>query len=65
MWSPYEQNTQQSPAKGRSTARHAGHSKKNTHASSGIVACSTCPHDGQVMRAMSAIPGSTPFGGLQ
>jgi hypothetical protein len=36
--SPYEQNTQQSPAFGASTSPHAGQSKKNWQASVGIMA---------------------------
>jgi len=35
---PYEQNTQQSPSFGRSTAPHAGQSQKNWQASVGIAA---------------------------
>lgn len=46
--SPYEQNTQQSPGKGRSIAWQFAHSKKNWHASTGMcVVCSNL-HSGQV-----------------
>ena len=45
---PYEQNTQQSPAFGLTTAAHAGQSRKNWQASVGIVIVLTCPQCGQV-----------------
>jgi hypothetical protein len=45
---PYEQNTQQSPAFGFSSAPHDGHAKKKWHDSSGIVFTDTCPHWGHV-----------------
>ena len=46
--SPYEQNTQQSPAFGLSTSAHAGQSRKNWHASTGMVTVLRCPQLGQV-----------------
>ncbi len=45
---PYEQNTQQSPAFGRSSAPQFGQSKKKMHASVGIVCVSDDPQCGQV-----------------
>jgi len=48
---PNEQNTQQSPGRGRSIARQCGHSKKNTHASVGMRSSVAPPHDGQRMVA--------------
>jgi len=46
---PYEQNTQQSPAFGRSIAWHAAHSWKNRHASIGTINSSAYPQAGQVI----------------
>lgn len=45
---PYEQNTQQSPCLGDSTAAQPGHSKKNRHEVVAISACVRCPQWGQV-----------------
>ena len=44
---PYEQNTQQWPAVGRSMAWQFAHWWKNAQASSGITSDSACPHAGQ------------------
>jgi hypothetical protein len=44
---PYEQNTQQSPAFGLTTAAHAGQSRKNWQASVGIAIVLTSPQCGQ------------------
>lgn len=62
---PYEQNTQQSPAFGRSIAWHAAHSWKNRHASIGTINSSACPQSGQVMAerrgsANDSIPQDAP-----
>ena len=45
---PYEQNTQQCPGSGRSTAPHARHGCKTTQASVGMVSTLVAPHRGQV-----------------
>lgn len=46
--SPYEQNTQQSPGLGLSSAPQAGQSWKNRQASVGMVSTDRCPHCGHV-----------------
>ena len=43
---PYEQNTQQSPAFGRSNAPQPAHSWKNAHASVGMSTRASWPHAG-------------------
>jgi hypothetical protein len=45
--SPYEQNTQQSPGLGLTTARQCGQSQKNTQASVGMISTDPAPHTGQ------------------
>ncbi|AIF47582.1 hypothetical protein HY57_10025 [Dyella japonica A8] len=45
---PYEQNTQQSPAFGFSSAPQAAHSWKNTQAFVGMTSTLWWPHSGQV-----------------
>ena len=44
--SPYEQNTQHSPDKGRETAPHATHSKASTQTSGGTISGLTEPQLG-------------------
>lgn len=46
---PYEQNTQQSPFRGRISARHEGQSQKNWQALVGIVSVEAWPQVGQVI----------------
>jgi hypothetical protein len=52
---PYEQNTQQSPAFGRSIVPQPAHSWKNRHASVGIVNASSRPHAGQRSTEISCV----------
>ena len=54
---PWEQNTQQSPALGRITARHALHSWKNTQASVGMGSISAWPHAGHRSSDVRTIEG--------
>ena len=64
---PYEQNTQQSPARGRSSAWQPAHSWKNRQASVGIASVSVWPQAGQVRTEVSFIvlrPGCSPAGRL-
>jgi hypothetical protein len=53
MASEYEQNTQQSPCRGRSMVWQPGHSKKCVQAFAGISSRLWCPQAGQVSVATS------------
>ncbi|GEM_PF-6699411 len=46
---PYEQKTQQSPGRGRSTAPQPVHAWNHWHASVGMGSVRACPHSGQVI----------------
>jgi hypothetical protein len=52
----YEQNTQQSPGFGLTSARQAGHSQNHTHESPGMVSCVSAPQCGQ--RIVASVTGS-------
>jgi len=52
---PYEQNTQQSPGFGCTSARQAGHSQNRTHESVGMVSFVSIPQCGQ--RIVASVTG--------
>jgi hypothetical protein len=51
---PYEQKTQQSPSRGRSSTPHPEHGWKNRHASVGMIMPSWCPQYGHITTDISS-----------